>query len=216
VNSIVSKKSKRSRTHWRKEQGKDVYFQRAQAEGYRARSAYKLLQIQDRFHLLRSGHTVLDLGAAPGSWSQVASQIVGPTGRTIAVDLQPIEPILGVLAIQGDITAPQVHDQILRAAGGGVDVVLCDAAPNTSGIRDRDHALSIELVRAAFVLAQRTLKEGGHFCAKVFEGGDLPPLIADLRRSFDRVKPFHPQATRKESREVYLVCRRFVARPDGS
>jgi len=197
--------------HWRKRQGTDPYFRKAKAEGYRARSAYKLIQIQDRFRILRKGQTVLDLGAAPGSWSQVASKIVGRAGKAIAVDLRPIEPIPGVAALRGDITTPEVQAQILKAAGGPVDVVLSDAAPNTSGIKERDHALSLELVYAALNVAQRSLKPGGHFVAKLFEGKDLPQLIADLRRRFDRVKPCYPRATRRESREVYLVCTGFKA-----
>jgi 23S rRNA (uridine2552-2'-O)-methyltransferase len=195
--------------HWRKRQGDDRYFQKAKVEGYRARSAYKLLQIQEKFHVLRKGQVVLDLGAAPGSWSQVAGQIVGSAGRVIAVDLQTIEPIPGVTTLQGDITAPDVQAGIVEAAGGPVDVVLSDAAPNTSGIRERDHALSVELVRAAFGVAQRSLRPGGCFVAKVFEGEDIPRLLAHLRRHFALVKPHYPQATRQESREVFLVCKGF-------
>lgn len=211
----MSKRRKKSRIHWRQSQGRDPFFQRAKQEGYRARSAYKLLQIQERFHILRRGQTVLDLGAAPGSWSQVAAQIVGETGRVIAVDLQPIEPIQGVRTLQGDISAPEVQAQLLDASGGAADAVLCDAAPSTSGIRDRDHALSVELVRAALQVARRTLKQEGHFVTKVFEGGDLPQLLADLRRSFSSAKPFHPKASRQESREVFLVCSGFKADPPG-
>lgn len=199
----------RSRTHWRKRQGEDRYFQKARAEGYRARSAYKLLQIQEKFDILHKGQVVVDLGAAPGSWSQVAAEIVGSAGWVIAVDLQPIEPIPGVIALQGDITAPDVQERIIGVAGGLADVVLSDAAPNTSGIRERDHALSVELVQAAFTMAQRLLRHGGCFVAKVFEGEDLPQLLAQLRRHFAQVKPYHPQATRQESREVFLICKGF-------
>jgi 23S rRNA (uridine2552-2'-O)-methyltransferase len=211
----VSKRGKRSGPHWRKRQGQDVYFRKAKQEGYRARSAYKLLQIQARFHILRPGQAVLDLGAAPGSWSQVTVEIVGPTGKTIAVDLLPIEPIPGVTILQGDITRPEVQSEIVQAAGGRVDVVLCDAAPNTSGIRDRDHALSIELAYTAFGLAQRLLKRGGHLVAKVFEGGDVPRLIEDLRQAFDRVKPYSPEATRAESREMFVVCQGYTGNDQG-
>ena len=202
----MTRRKRRSSGHWRKNQGQDVYFRRAKSEGYRARSAYKLLQIQDQFHILRGGQVVLDLGAAPGSWSQVAAKLVGARGKVISVDLLAFDPIPGVYILQGDITSPEVQTDILETAGGMVDVVLCDAAPNTSGIRDRDHALSIELVQAAFSVAQRSLKHGGHFVAKVFEGGDLPDLLSALRRCFDRVKPFHPQASRRESSELFIVC----------
>ncbi len=201
----MSKRS-RSRKHWRQQQSRDRYFRRAKEEGYRARSAYKLLQIQERFHLMRRGDVVIDLGAAPGSWSQVAAQFVGPRGRVIAVDRQPITPLPGVSILRGDITAPELPTLLLQMAGGQVDVVLSDAAPNTSGIRLRDHAMSVALVYAALELARHLLKEGGHFVAKVFEGEDLPQLLTELRRHFARVKPFYPDATRREGREVFLVC----------
>jgi 23S rRNA (uridine2552-2'-O)-methyltransferase len=134
---------------------------------------------------------------------------VGRAGQVIAVDLQAIDPIPGVTSLQGDITAPDTQARLLEAAGGPIDVVLSDAAPNTSGIRVRDHAFSVALVRAALEVASQSLKPGGHFAAKVFEGGDLPELIADLRRRFEAVKPFYPQATREESREIFVVCRGF-------
>jgi 23S rRNA (uridine2552-2'-O)-methyltransferase len=207
----VSKRRKRKKgAHWRQRQSADPYFQQAKAEGYRARSAYKLLQIQDKFHILRGGQSVLDLGAAPGSWAQVACQIVGRRGVIVAIDLQAIDPIPGVIALRGDITTPHTQAQMIEALEGQADVVLCDAAPNVSGIRERDHALSIELAYAAFDVAKRSLKLGGHFVTKVFEGEDLPQLIADLRATFVLVKPYYPQATRRESREIYLVCTSFT------
>jgi len=205
----VAKRRGKGKQHWRRQQGEDPYFRKAKEEGYRARSAYKLIQIQDRFHILHRGDTVLDLGAAPGSWSQVASELVGSDGLVIAVDLQPIEPIENVLTIQGDMTAPQVQEAVIGAAGGRVDLVLSDAAPNASGIRLRDHAFSIALVYAALAIAQRALKPGGSFVTKVFEGEDLPQLLVDLRTCFERVKPFYPEATRREGYEVFVVCQGF-------
>ena len=205
----MSKRGKRSSSHWRTHQRDDAYFRLAKAEGYRARSAYKLLQIQDTFHILSQGQTVLDLGAAPGSWSQVASAIVGSSGKTIAVDLQPIEPLPGVVLLQGDINSAATQAEILQVSGGAVDVVLSNAAPSTSGIRDRDHALSVELVYSALQVARRVLRPGGHLVAKVFEGSDLPRLIVDLRQHFDRVKPNYPEATHREGREVFMVCLGF-------
>lgn len=212
----MSKRKRKSQEHWRQSQREDTYFQRAKQEGYRARSAYKLQQIQEKFEVLRRGQIVLDLGAAPGSWSQVAAQIVGSVGKVIAVDLQPIEPIPGVVTLEGDLTAPEVQAQIVAAAGGPVDVVLSDAAPSTSGIHLRDHVFSVELVRAALALAGQVLKPGGHFVAKVFEGEDLPQLIVDLRREFERVKPNYPAATRREGREVFLVCTGFKEEGDST
>ncbi len=205
----MSKKKGKSQGHWRKNQQSDPYFQKAKSEGYRARSAYKLLQINDKFKVLGKGQAVLDLGAAPGSWSQVAAGIVGPAGRVIAIDLQAIDPLPGVIALQGDITAPQVQQQMIDAASGPVDVVLSDAAPNTSGIGLRDHALSVELVYAALSVACRTLKPGGDLVAKVFEGEDMPQLLVDLRQHFALVKPFYPEATRREGREIFVICKGF-------
>ena len=210
------KRSQGGQRHWRESQRDDPYFQRAKAEGYRARSAYKLLQIQAKFRVLRKGQAILDLGAAPGSWSQVAAKAVGSAGKVVAVDLQAIDPIPGVIAIQGDMTAPEVQAQMVEAVGGPVDVVLSDAAPNTSGIRLRDHAFSVALVRTALDIARQVLRPGGHFVAKVFEGEDLPQLIADLRQAFDTVKPFYPEATRREGHEVFLVCKGFnLSFPDA-
>jgi len=199
-------------SHWRKNQQSDLYFQKAKAEGYRARSAYKLIQINEKFRVLRKGQVILDLGAAPGSWSQVAAQNVGREGRVIAVDLQEIEPLPGVTTLQGDITSAAVQQQMLDLAGRPVDVVLSDAAPNTSGIALRDHAFSVELVYAALNVARQALKPGGHLVAKVFEGEDLPKLIVDLRQNFSMVKPFYPEATRREGKEIFLVCKGFKSR----
>lgn len=205
----MARRRGRARQHWRRDQGQDPYFRRAKEEGYRARSAYKLIQIQNRFHVLSRGDTVLDLGAAPGSWSQVASELVGSEGLVIAVDLQPMEPIDDVIEIQGDMTQPEVQDKVIGAAGGRVDVVLSDAAPNVSGIRVRDHAFSIALVYAALAIVRRALKPGGSFVTKVFEGEDFPHLLVDLRSDFERVKPFYPDATRREGYEVFVVCQGF-------
>ncbi|MBN1933872.1 MAG: RlmE family RNA methyltransferase [Anaerolineae bacterium] len=205
----MSKSRGKGQSHWRKNQQRDPYFQKAKAEGYRARSAYKLTQINDKFKVLGRGQSILDLGAAPGSWSQIAAKIVGRTGRVIAIDLQPIEPLSGVTVLQGDITLPDVQQQMIDAAGGPVDVVLSDAAPNTSGIALRDHALSIELVYAALAVARRVLKPGGHFVAKVFEGEDMPQLLVDLRQHFSLVKPFYPDATRREGKEIFVICQEF-------
>jgi len=202
----MPRRQKSAKPHWRKNQRADPYFLQAQSAGYRARSAFKLLQIQEKFKLLQRGQRVLDLGAAPGSWSQVASQIVGPSGQVVAVDLQAIEPLPGVMTIEGDMTSAEIQAQILEAVGGFVHVVISDAAPNSTGIKLRDHVLSVELVRAALDLSLQVLRPGGHLVAKVFEGEELPELIVDLRQVFVKVKPHYPAATRREGREVFLVC----------
>lgn len=194
-------------THWRKQQQKEPYFQQAQRDGYRARSAYKLLQIQDKFKIIRRRDVVVDLGAAPGSWSQVAAKLVGPRGRVIALDIQELAPIPGVTILQGDMTDLEVQDRVIAAAGGRADVVLCDAAPFTTGIKLRDHVLSMELARAALAVAQELLRPGGHLVIKVFQGEDLPGVIHDVKMVFHPVKIHKPPASRPESWEQFIVAR---------
>lgn len=196
-------------SHWRKKQHLDPYFQQAKQEGYRARSAYKLLQIQEKFRVIRRGNVVVDLGAAPGSWSQVLTKLVSGKGRVIALDVQEMEPIPGVTCLQGDMTDPDVQAQVIEIAGGHADVVLSDAAPSTTGVKLRDHVLSIELGRAAFTVAQQLLRPGGNMVIKVFEGEDLPALIRDVKLAFHPVKVHTPKATRNESWESFIVAQGF-------
>ncbi len=198
-------------SHWRKQQQQDRYFQQAKQEGYRARSAYKLLQIQEKFHLIRKGDLVVDLGAAPGSWSQVLVKLVGDRGRVIAVDLQPIEPIPGVETVEGDMTDPEVQLRIKELAGRKVNVVVSDAAPSTTGVKLRDHVLSIELARSALNTAKELLVPKGNLVLKVFQGEDLPALIRDVKLAFHPVKVFTPAATRNESWESFIVARGLKA-----
>jgi 23S rRNA (uridine2552-2'-O)-methyltransferase len=195
-----------SRRHWRQDQGQDRYFRKAKEEGYRSRSAYKLKQINDRFHVLRRGNAVLDLGAAPGGWSQVAAKIVGEAGTVIAVDLQPMDPIKGVEIITGDMLETEVQDQIRSLADGPLDVVLSDAAPSTTGIAIRDHALSIELAEMALLLAKELLHPGGDLVVKAFEGEFFPEYLQQTRQAFRAVKPHQPDASRDESREMYVIA----------
>ncbi|HIC93563.1 MAG TPA: RlmE family RNA methyltransferase [Anaerolineae bacterium] len=193
---------------WRRQQQRDYYFRKAKEEGYRSRAAYKLLQINRRHKLIRGGDVVLDLGAAPGGWSQVAAKLVGPQGTVVAVDKVAMEPLPGVTFVQGDLTAPDLAERI-RALVGTVDVVLSDAAPSTSGVRLRDHALSIALAQAALRVARALLKPGGHLVVKAFEGEDFPAFLAEVRRHFRSVKPYSPPASRRESAEVYVVAKGF-------
>ena len=195
--------------HWRKQQHQDRYFKKAKSEGYRARSAYKLLQIQERFRIIHKGDVVVDLGAAPGSWSQVAAELVGSHGDVIALDLQLMDPIPDVELIRGDMRSPEVQAQVKEAAGGKVDVILSDAAPATTGIKLRDHVRSIELARSAFELAQELLVPRGNLVVKVFEGEDFPALIRDIKRKFRPVKVHKPSASRDESWETFIVARGY-------
>ena len=192
---------------WRKQQSQDHYFQQAKKEGYRARSAYKLLEINDKFHVIRPGSKILDLGAAPGSWSQVAAKL-GKASKIVAVDLQPIQPLPGVQTIQGDITKAETIAKIAYALPEGADLVLSDVAPAASGVRFADHARSIQLAQAALAVALQFLKANGAFVVKVFQGEDLRDFVTETKRSFETVKIFRPQASRQESDEHFVVCLR--------
>lgn len=180
----------------------DEWSQRAQAEGYRARSVYKLIELDERFRLLKSGMTVLDLGAAPGSWSQYASKKVGPKGKIIALDLTEIEPIAeNVESFVQDITDLEEVGSILTEP---VDVILSDLAPSTSGIKDVDQWQSIELNQAVVAIAERSLKQGGTCVLKVFRGADFDDFLRDLKKRFT-VKTAQVKASRDRSREIYLI-----------
>lgn len=195
---------------WRKEQSRDRFFRLAKSQGYRARSAYKLQEIVEKFRLLRPGEIVLDLGAAPGSWTQVALERVGPSGKVVAVDLQPIVGLRGVRALQGDIREAATLEAIKAALGGAAGVVLSDVAPSATGIVVVDQARAIELAMSALAVAEKTLRPGGAFVVKVFRGEDLDRFLAAVRRSFKKVNVVIPEATRAESREAYVVARGFA------
>lgn len=190
---------------------RDHYYWKAKEEGYRARSAYKLLQINQRFNLIKRGNSVVDLGAAPGGWLQVAKQISG--GKVVGVDLAKIEPIPGVVTFKADITKESTVDLIKDALGGSADVVICDAAPNLSGAWDVDHARSIDLARSALNMAKKMLKPGGNFLAKVFQGDMFNDYLRDVRREFSRVQAHSPQASRKESAEIYIIAKKLLSAP---
>ena len=192
-------------TAWRKEQSRDRFFQQAKRDNYRARSAYKLLEIDRRLHLLKKGDVVLDLGAAPGSWSQVASRVVGPSGRVVAIDLTEIEPLAGVVGLQGDILAAETQNRLSEALGRPADVVLSDVSPRISGNRLADHARSIELAEMSLETAVELSRVGAHFAVKVFQGEDFDPFAARVARAYREMRVVVPEATRQESREAYVV-----------
>ncbi len=199
-------KKKPSSRAWLKEHRNDPYVQQAQKEGYRSRACYKLLEIQDRDKLIRPGHTVVDLGSAPGGWSQVAAGIVGPRGRVIASDILPMDALADVEFIQGDFTEEAVLEEILRAIGAdGADLVISDMAPNMSGMNAVDQPRSMYLVELALDLARQVLKPGGAFLSKVFQGEGFDELVREARGSFERVLTRKPAASRPRSREVYLL-----------
>ena len=192
-------------TAWRREQHRDRFFRQAKAEGFRARSVYKLREIAEKHRLLTPGARVLDLGAAPGSWSQLAATLVGPRGRVVAVDLQPIAALPGVQTLVGDVRLEETRERAKAALGGPADVVLSDVAPQTSGIALTDHVRSIELATAALEVAVHTLRAGGAFVVKVFRGPDFDEYLKSVRQRFSQVKVVVPEATRKESREAFIV-----------
>jgi 23S rRNA (uridine2552-2'-O)-methyltransferase len=206
-------KKKSSSKAWLKEHRDDPYVQQAQREGYRSRACYKLLELQDRDRLIRPGMTVVDLGSAPGGWSQVAADLVGHGGRVVASDILPMDALAGVEFIQGDFTEEQVFERIVAAIDGQpVDLVVSDMAPNMSGMTAVDQPRSMYLVELALDLARRVLAPGGSFVAKVFQGEGFDALVRDARASFDKVLTRKPQASRPRSREVYLVARGFRGR----
>lgn len=184
------------------ERRRDVYYRAAQREGLRSRAAYKLTDLAERFPLLRPGDRVLDLGGAPGGWSVVAREWVGPAGQVTAVDVRSIEPIPGVRFVRGSVEDPRT-----RAALGDAefDVILSDMAPAVSGAYATDHARSVALVRSALEVARLRLRRGGRFAAKVFDGDLVPELVEELGREFGRVHRTKPPASRGPSSEIYLI-----------
>jgi 23S rRNA (uridine2552-2'-O)-methyltransferase len=191
---------------FRAERQRDPYYRAAQAEGLRSRAAFKLGHLDLKFHLLRPGRRVLDLGAAPGGWSLVAAQRVGPTGRVVAVDPRPVEPIEGVEVVRGRVGDPRL---LARLGSDRFDVVLSDLSPRISGAYATDHARSVALARDAFRMARELLAPGGAFVAKVFDGEMLPLLEQDVDESFDRVQRTKPPASREHSSELYVVALGF-------
>ena len=198
---------------WRQDQSGDRFFRKARAEGYRARSAYKLIEIADKFRLLRPGQVVLDLGAAPGSWSQVAQPRVSPGGRVLAVDLQPMARLPGIATLVGDVREASTREAIRSTLAGPADVVLSDVAPNATGILVTDQARAIELASTALAIARELLRPGGTFVVKVFRGEDFDRFLSEVRRTFKKVNVVIPAATRAESREAYVVARGRLSGP---
>lgn len=203
-------KRSKSSSRWLKEHFDDQYVKRAQQEGYRSRAVYKLLELNAKEPLLRPGMTVIDLGAAPGSWSQLAADIVGRHGRVVALDILPMDPLPGVDIVQGDFREEAVLQQLLAVVGEHpVDVVLSDMAPNISGMTSVDLPRAMYLVELALDLCRLVLKPGGDFVVKVFQGPGSDDFVRTLRQSFAKVTIRKPAASRPRSREVYMVARNY-------
>ena len=200
----------KSSSRWLQRHVSDEFVKRARKEGYRSRAAYKLAEIDERDHLFRPGMTVVDLGAAPGGWAQYARSRLGTSGRVIALDVLPMEPLAGVELMQGDFTEQPVLDSLLQRLGGAaVDLVMSDMAPNISGIAASDQARGVYLAELALDFAAKCLRAGGTFLLKTFQGAGYTDLYKELQRRFERVTARKPRASRADSREVYLVCRGF-------
>ncbi|WP_052063693.1 23S rRNA (uridine(2552)-2'-O)-methyltransferase RlmE [Nitrincola sp. A-D6] len=203
----------KSSNRWLDEHVNDPYVKQAQVDGYRSRASYKLLGINEKDKLIKPGMLVLDLGSAPGGWSQVASKLVAPKGKVIASDILPMDAMADVEFIQGDFTEQVVFDQIMAAVNGDpVDVVISDMAPNISGVSSADQAASMYLVELALDMACQVLKPKGSFVAKVFHGEGYDAYIKSLREHFDTVVIRKPDASRSRSREVFVVGKGIKAR----
>ena len=205
----MTKRSKSS-ARWLAEHASDPYVKRAHEEGWRSRAAFKLEEIQRTDRLLRPGITVVDLGAAPGGWSQYAARLLAGRGRVIALDVLEMPALPGVEFMQGDFTEPDVLERLEAARGGArVDLVMSDMAPNMMGIADVDHDRSMYLVDLAVEFASKALRPGGDLLMKVFQGREFQPLLARLRKEFDTVKLRKPGASRARSSEVYVLARGY-------
>ena len=198
---------KGSSRRWMHEHLSDEFVKKAQKEGYRSRAVYKLLEIVEKKAIIRNGDKVLDLGAAPGGWSQVAAKIVGSQGKVIASDILPIELIDGVDFLQGDFTEQSVYDDLLVMTDGAkVDVVLSDMAPNMSGQLSVDQPKSMYLAELAIEMAIKTLNPGGSFVVKVFQGDGFDVFVQNAKKAFKKVSVIKPKASRPRSKEVYLLA----------
>ncbi|WP_374379811.1 23S rRNA (uridine(2552)-2'-O)-methyltransferase RlmE [Pseudomonas fluvialis] len=203
-------KRSKSSSRWLNEHVNDPYVKRAQKDGYRSRASYKLIELNDKDKLIRPGMLVMDLGSAPGGWSQVAGKIVGDHGRVIASDILAMDPLDNVDFIQGDFTDEAVFQQILAKLNGRQpDLIISDIAPNISGVAAADQAASMYLVELTLDMVRQVLKPGGNYAVKVFQGEGSDEFLRDVRSSFEKVMIRKPEASRPRSREVYLVAKGF-------
>ncbi len=198
----------KSSSRWLKEHFDDPFVKMAQKDGYRSRASYKLLEVQEKDRILRPGMTVIDLGSAPGGWSQVTSRVIGDKGTLIASDILPMAAIADVTFIEGDFTEERVFNQIMDAVGNNpVDLVISDMAPNMSGVRTADQAAAMYLCELALDLASKVLRPGGDFLIKVFHGEGFDAYLRDVRSRFEKIQMRKPASSRDRSREQYLLAR---------
>jgi 23S rRNA (uridine2552-2'-O)-methyltransferase len=204
-----SRKRTASSRQWLERQLNDPYVKAARTKGYRSRAAFKLIDLDDRFHFLKKGGRVLDLGAAPGGWSQIAAAKVGSTGRVVGADILEMEELDGVRLFKVDLLDPDVPAMLKEALGGPADVVLTDMAAPTTGHRETDHLRTTALLEVALDVAEDTLKPGGTFVGKAFQGGATKEILDRLKKRFTTLKHVKPPASRAESVELYLVATGF-------
>jgi 23S rRNA (uridine2552-2'-O)-methyltransferase len=207
-----ARRRKPSSTEWLQRQLNDPYVAAARRQGWRSRAAFKLIQLDQRFHLLKPGLRVVDLGAAPGGWTQVAAQRVGALGRVVGLDLNSMDPVPGATTLQGDFRDPAMLQPIGAALGGPSNVVLSDMAAPATGHAATDHLRIVALAEDAFALAETLLSPGGAFVAKVFQGGAEGDLLGRLKRAFAVVRHAKPAASRAESAETYVVAKFYRGR----
>ena len=201
------KKNKISK-NWVNKQRRDIYVRQSKVDGYRARSAYKLIEIDEKFKIFKGGLSVIDIGAAPGSWSQYAFK-VAKSGKLISIDLKKMEPIGNSVQIQGDFTEEKTQEEIKKHINGKVDVVMSDMAVDTTGIKNIDSIQTGELCKEAMFFAKDLMKENGYFISKIFMGGTFNEIVAEGKKYFKEVKVFKPKSSRKDSKESFIICRKI-------
>ena len=201
------KKNKISK-NWVNKQRRYIYVRKSKVDGYRARSAYKLIEIDEKFKIFKGGLSVIDIGAAPGSWSQYALK-VAKSGKLISIDLKKMEPIGNSVQIQGDFTEEKTQEEIKKNINGKVDVVMSDMAVDTTGIKNIDSIQTGELCKEAMFFAKDLMKENGYFISKIFMGGTFNEIVAEGKKYFKEVKVFKPKSSRKDSKESFIICRKI-------
>ena len=201
------KKNKISK-NWVNKQRRDTYVKQSKVDGYRARSAYKLIEIDEKYKIFKGGISVIDIGAAPGSWSQYVSKVV-KSGRLISIDLKEMEPIGNTVQIQGDFTEEKTQEEIKKHIKTKINVVMSDMAVNTTGIKNIDSIQTGELCKEAMFFAKDFLVDNGYFISKIFMGGTFNEIVADGKKYFKEVKVFKPKSSRKDSKESFIICRKL-------
>ena len=201
------KKNKISK-NWVNKQRRDIYVRQSKVDGYRARSAYKLIEIDEKFKIFKGGLSVIDIGAAPGSWSQYAFK-AAKSGRLISIDLKKMEPIGNSIQIKGDFTEKKTQEEIKKNLSDKVDVVMSDMAVDTTGIKNVDSIQTGELCKEAMFFAKDLMKDNGYFISKIFMGGTFNEIVAEGKKYFKEVKVFKPKSSRKDSKESFIICRKI-------